>query len=856
MVKKLFCVFILLPFSIVQAQQIEPGLVGTDFWLSFLHNYGSSTKSILIASEYDCTAYIEAPLLSWDTTVSITAGSTTRVIVPITNSQMYFDGIVTPYSWHIVTSEPAVVYASNYISHSHDMTAIMPTPSLRNDYITQTYGSREAGQQIAIVAPYDNTHIHIVFAEKVYQGFGDNILFYPGDETDLVLMRGEVYHLSSNCTFSGGNIGFSGTSIQSSKPVAVFQGHSCPYIPSSYFACDHIYEQAIPTDFWGRHFVVMPTTNRHQYDHYSFVGDLVKITARDDNCVIFIEGQPVDTLNSGNSYSFYLSNHIPVPATVNLDFYQSEALSIYTSSPVMVVFYITGASFGGTPGDPASVVVPPLNQAIGRTTSVVYNTNSTSSHFVNIVTPTTDTAGIMVDGTNIASSFTSLSNGYSYARITTNEGTHIIDAGTGHFLATFYGLGGFESYAYIAGMANRSAEYNVYADRYTLCRNDSVSITFTPIDVGLSVAWNVDGHPLNYDGNTLRIGFDSEGLHRVAVVVNPVCDTVWEYITVFPAYNFQEYDTILQGQTFYWRGRAFTEEDIYIDSMVTRHGCDSMFTLHLLVLGNRPLDITTDASGDDICPGDTVHLYAMPDTALVHWISTPHDPSLDAQSTQHAITVSPAVTTTYTALENLPNGPAITISVTETNDLCLMVNTPSIMVSDDPLISINNCSTGVTFSHWTLSDGREFYNNDLHCYLVELFDDSIAVNLQTCWQNCCKDTSITLPIIPFEWKFPNVITPNGDGINDVFAIENFDTGIYYTTICDGKCYNRLSIYNRWGKEVYDVKNYDTYALNGVIYPGQNYFDGNGLSEGTYFYTFEFHGKERTFYWNGTITILR
>jgi gliding motility-associated-like protein/uncharacterized repeat protein (TIGR01451 family) len=62
---------------------------------------------------------------------------------------------------------------------------------------------------------------------------------------------------------------------------------------------------------------------------------------------------------------------------------------------------------------------------------------------------------------------------------------------------------------------------------------------------------------------------------------------------------------------------------------------------------------------------------------------------------------------------------------------------------------------------------------------------------------------------------PNVVTPNGDGINDSFIIPGIDN---YPG-------SKLSIYNRWGNEVF---NSDKYTNN---------WTGVGLSEGTYYYMF-------------------
>jgi len=84
-------------------------------------------------------------------------------------------------------------------------------------------------------------------------------------------------------------------------------------------------------------------------------------------------------------------------------------------------------------------------------------------------------------------------------------------------------------------------------------------------------------------------------------------------------------------------------------------------------------------------------------------------------------------------------------------------------------------------------------------------------------------------------EIPNVITPNGDGINDHFYITNIE---YYPN-------SEIKIYNRWGKRVYESENY------------QGDWDGDNHSEGTYFYIFRLnYGRGRIEEYHGTITIIR
>lgn len=62
-----------------------------------------------------------------------------------------------------------------------------------------------------------------------------------------------------------------------------------------------------------------------------------------------------------------------------------------------------------------------------------------------------------------------------------------------------------------------------------------------------------------------------------------------------------------------------------------------------------------------------------------------------------------------------------------------------------------------------------------------------------------------------EFKIPNLVTPNNDGHNDMFAISALPAG------------SKLDIFNRWGDRVYESSNYD------------NLWAGSNGSDGVYYY---------------------
>lgn len=77
---------------------------------------------------------------------------------------------------------------------------------------------------------------------------------------------------------------------------------------------------------------------------------------------------------------------------------------------------------------------------------------------------------------------------------------------------------------------------------------------------------------------------------------------------------------------------------------------------------------------------------------------------------------------------------------------------------------------------------------------------------------CTSSYAMTYTIIPEEVVIPNVFTPNGDGSNDRFVIENVQ---YYE--------NTLTVYNRWGQAIYEIANY------------KNQWQALGVPDGTYYY---------------------
>jgi len=67
-----------------------------------------------------------------------------------------------------------------------------------------------------------------------------------------------------------------------------------------------------------------------------------------------------------------------------------------------------------------------------------------------------------------------------------------------------------------------------------------------------------------------------------------------------PTYQTSYYDTICDGEAFFWRNNYYTSQGIYYDSLYTSQGCDSVFVLNLSV---NPVFLHTDSVV--ICNGES-----------------------------------------------------------------------------------------------------------------------------------------------------------------------------------------------------------------------------------------------------------
>ncbi len=114
------------------------------------------------------------------------------------------------------------------------------------------------------------------------------------------------------------------------------------------------------------------------------------------------------------------------------------------------------------------------------------------------------------------------------------------------------------------------------------------------------------------------------------------------------------------------------------------------------------------------------------------------------------------------------------------------------------------------------------YNCDTVMVLIDVNED------------CDNGEGRYITPVDCELIFPSTITPNNDGVNDYWYVQNLD-----------KCVNledfQLSIFDRLGQTVYETS--DPTDIHDKLWNGEYLGSGERVAEGTYFYQFRSHSDK-------------
>ena len=403
-------------------------------------------------------------------------------------------GLVASGSFKLSSVTPVTVYQFNPLEYqtmqgckmgdlncftfTNDASLLLPISTLTGHYIViarptwmrrDTYQNggfsnyvKKPGFFSVVGADRTRTTVTVKFSAATMAGANGSIKAYKKGQTDTFsLQQTDVLQIFSDapatCTPTTSDTGtdangqsitygycdlsmnydLTGTEISADKKVAVFSGHDCTFVPYNRWACDHLEEEMLPLESWGKDYLASHTKRTP-----ASIPDLWRVVSATD----------------GNMISFDPSSaHAPVMLDRGqwVDFTSRGDFEAIGSGAFALAQFMVGEDYAGfgssgmNPGDPSMSLSVPIEQY--RSSYIFLTPASYQLNYVNVTAP----AGtqVMLDGMPIdPMKFTAIGAGkYVNAKLDVAAGTHRIEAGQ-PFGIQVYGLAPYTSYMYPGGL--------------------------------------------------------------------------------------------------------------------------------------------------------------------------------------------------------------------------------------------------------------------------------------------------------------------------------------------------------------------------------------------------------------------
>jgi len=346
----------------------------------------------------------------------------------------------------------------------------------------------------------------------------------------------------------------------------------------------------------------------------------------------------------------------------------------------------------------------------------------------------------------------------------------------------------------------------------------TVGSFFTSVPIGANEAWSgaMDASP---DGN--RIGMPIDWSDRIeffdfnkttGVVSNPLTVNVTDDSS--PGF-LRKYGACFSpdGSKFY-----YTNINSVYQLNLSTYTSAAIASSNTLIYSPNLEPIVYPCLQIEQAPNNKLYV-AIGNAERLDEISNPNALGLGCDYVCNAVSFSPATCQLGLPAQVPFGGFAASSTITFLPDSCLQSSISFSITTASPINQINwnfgDPTSGANNVSTSLNPSHQF--SEIGTYQItaivefDCYTDTITENI-----TLFKCTDTVTPILPLE--FPNVISANDDGINDLFEIQNLTKN------------TEVIILNRWGNVVFSSSNY------------QNNWDGKDtsgkeLSDGVYTYKF-------------------
>jgi hypothetical protein len=422
--------------SLCAQAEATPSSVGCSFFANRMDNYDNSQPDSMIVGNTSKTKNATVQLYFTPNNSNVEAAQGAPVMLApgktvefkLTNAAMAkISTLRKGGSYRAQSTIPVVAYQHSPIGQqaTNDASMLLPEHALKQDYVIASYKDGLGGypSYFDVIAIADGTTVKWVPPQGTIAG-GGVAAVAAGQTGQVVMNRFDTLQVR---VANGGDI--SGAFVNADKPIWVVGAVSCVNVPNNVTYCDHVEEQILPLDYWGKKYVGAHSPKRGSEKHYW------RIYGGEDGTVVTatpaVPGTPV-MVNKGQW------KEIVVPNNTSTIFESDK--------PFLPVQYLEGTSGGAGTGDPAMYQMVATEQFLDRyafVTGTGYNPN-----YAQIIRAKGN-PDVKVDGVVVTGYYTI--GEYEVSDWKISEGAHLAESDA-PFGIINVGYTNVTSYAYPGGM--------------------------------------------------------------------------------------------------------------------------------------------------------------------------------------------------------------------------------------------------------------------------------------------------------------------------------------------------------------------------------------------------------------------
>ncbi len=334
---------VLLTLPMVAQTNPPTPAAGYDFYFTLFDHWNENGNAVIQTNKY--CGFTVCTIEAGDLTLSVPSSTGDKIFHFDTYNNLagslrnVNDAVLQGVHFHSTAACYLHVWVHSGTSGAETM--ILPKHLLGTKYMVQGV---QGNSQFTVVGTENYTNVVITPKVPLRCVSRNNAIIPAGRPSGLFLQENEVLLFQPDDYTND----VSGTLVESDKVVAVFQGNTLTRIPATAEELDFVWEQALPTDTWGKEFIV-PLSTR-------LVHNIYRITALYDDTDVYLYGgyggkTLVTTLNAGETYERTL--HTPLQ--------ELQIHHIETSQPTCCHLYTTGADLNNNVGDPSMVQITPVD---------------------------------------------------------------------------------------------------------------------------------------------------------------------------------------------------------------------------------------------------------------------------------------------------------------------------------------------------------------------------------------------------------------------------------------------------------------------------------------------------------------